>query len=68
MRKEFNMMLIVIVCAILGIITAGIINTLYIQGIITTAIISSTFTMQQLQFIIFFAWLITGIVIGVMKD
>jgi hypothetical protein len=68
MRKEFNMMLIVVVCAILGIVCAGLINTLYEQGIITTAMIGETFTMQQFQFLIFFAWLVIGIVIGVMKD
>ena len=67
MRKEFNMMLIVVVCAILGVICAAIINQLYIQGIISPAVLG-TLSINGLEFMVFFVWLIVGIIAGVLKD
>jgi hypothetical protein len=70
MRKEFNMMLIVVVCAILGIVCAVIVYQLYTNGILIDEIIeeSSTISIDDLMFIVFFAWLFVGIVIGVFKS
>lgn len=67
MRKEFDMMLIVVVCAILGVICAVIVDLLYTQGVITDTMLSGV-TIENLSFIIFFFWMVTGIVIGVFKD
>lgn len=68
MRKEFNMMLTVVVCAILGIICVALVNVLYTQGIIIDEMIGGTLSIADLGFIIFFLWLLIGIIIGVMKD
>ena len=68
MRKEFNMMLIVVVCAILGIVCAAILNILYTQGILADFLANTSITIIDLEFLIFFFWLIGGIVLGVMKN
>lgn len=68
MQKEFGMMLIVIVCTILGVICAAITNVLFTQGIINNSIIWNVITISNFEFIIVLAWLVTGIIIGVMKD
>jgi len=67
-RKEFEMMLVILVCAILGVITAMIANLLYTNGIIIDELISGTITISDFMFIIFFIWIIVGIIIGVFKD
>lgn len=68
MKKEFSMMLIIVVCAVLGIICAAIANILYEQGVIINSLINSSITIADFQFAIFFVWLIVGIIIGVMKN
>lgn len=68
MRKEFDMMLIVVVCAVLGVICAVIVNTLYTQGILIDAMIGSSISITDLQFLVFFLWLVAGIIVGVMKN
>lgn len=68
MRKQFELMLIILVCGILGVITSVIANQLYTQGIIIDELISGTITINDLTFIIFFAWIVIGIIIGVFKD
>jgi len=67
LKREFQAMLIVIVCAILGIVSAMIINTMYVRGQIIDELITGTITIGDLQFIVFFAWLLIGIIIGVLK-
>ena len=67
MRKEFDMMLIVVVSAILGVVCAAIVNVLYTQSVITDTMLSGI-TIGNLGFIIFFLWLMVGIIMGVLKD
>lgn len=68
MRKEFEMMLIILVCAALGLITANIINLLYTQGIIFDRIVANTgVKIEDLMFFVFFAWVVAGIIIGVFR-
>ena len=67
MRKEFQTMLIVIVCAILGVVSAMIVNTMYVRGQIIDEFITGTITIDDLMFVVFFAWLVVGIIIGVLK-
>jgi len=62
------MMLIVVVCAIMGVVSAMIVNTMYVRGqVIDELIAETTITIGDLQFIVFFMWLLTGIIIGVLK-
>ena len=68
MRKEFNSMLIMVVCAIIGIILTALATTLYNQGYISTMIISSGMTLSQMQFLIFGACLFIGVVMGAVKS
>lgn len=68
MKREFQMMLIVVVCAIMGVVSAMIVNTMYVRGqVIDELIAETTITIGDLQFIVFFMWLLTGIIIGVLK-
>lgn len=70
MRKELNMMLIIVVCAIIGLVCAIITYQLYTNGILVDEIVteSSTISIDDLTFIIFFGWTFVGIVIGVLKS
>lgn len=68
MRKEFNMMLVIVVCAILGIVTAAAVNLLYTQGIMIDSILGGTITISDFEFVIVLVWIITGIIIGVLKN
>jgi hypothetical protein len=68
MKKEFNLMMIIIVCAIMGLTTAVIVYTLYTNGTIIDEMITSSVTIDDLMFIIFFAWLIIGVIVGAFKS
>jgi hypothetical protein len=69
MRKEFNMMLIVVVCSILGIVFAAGLNLLYTQGIVLDQIVANSgIGINEITFFVFLAWMIAGIVIGVLKN
>lgn len=68
MRKEVDMMLIIVVCAILGVVTAVIVNLLYTNGIIFDELITDSITIDDAMFIVFLIWVIVGIIIGVFKD
>lgn len=67
MRKEFITMLIIIVCAILGVISAIMVKTLYTNGVILDELIINTISIEDVQFFVFFAWLIVGIIAGVLR-
>lgn len=70
MKREMFMMLIIFTCAIIGIVCAVLTYQLYTNGILIDEIIeeSSTISINDLCFIIFFAWTFVGIVIGVLKN
>lgn len=68
MRKELQILLIIVTCAVLGLITANIIYILYTQNIVVNELLTGSITINSLMFLVFFVWLIVGIVIGVMKD
>lgn len=67
MRKEFQAMLVMVVCSIIGVIFAAMVGLLYEQGYITGLLIG-TITIENLQFLIFFLWLISGAVAGSLKN
>jgi len=60
-------MVIVIVCGILGIVSAMIIKTMYVRGHVIDEMITGTITIDDLQFVIFLAWLLIGIMIGALR-
>lgn len=65
MKKSFNMMLIIIVCAIIGVALAQIISLMYSDGILIDEILSnSTISLSDLQFIVVLLWLMIGIILG----
>lgn len=68
MRKEFELMLIIVICAILGIVTAIVVNLLYTNGIVIDELIVNTISIEDVMFLVFFAWIVVGIIIGVFKD
>jgi len=67
MRKEFNMMLIMVVSAVIGIVCAIILGQLNTQGYISGLLIGGM-TIANLQFLIFFIWLISGMAAGILKN
>lgn len=70
MKKELNMMLVIVVCAIIGLVCAVLVYTMYTNGIIIDELVteSSTISINDLTFIVFFGWTFIGIVIGVLKS
>jgi ABC-type thiamin/hydroxymethylpyrimidine transport system permease subunit len=67
MRKEFNTMLIMVVSAILGVVCAIILGQLNTQGYVSGLLIGGI-TIDQLQFLVFFIWLIGGMAAGILKN
>lgn len=68
MRKEFNAMLIVLVCTLIGFIFAQMIAILNENGILIDKILSATdITLAELQFVILFLWLVFGLFLGVTR-
>ena len=61
-------MLVMVVSAIMGVISAMIVNTMYVRGQIIDELITGTITISDLMFVVFFAWLLMGIIIGVLKS
>ena len=68
MKREFNAMLIMVVCAMVGVVLTAIVTTLYTQGYISTMILSSGMTLSQIQFLTFGACLFIGVVMGALKS
>ena len=67
MKKEFNAILIMIVGAVLGIISAVLIGQLNTDGYISGILIGGM-TIANLQFLVFFVWFIGGLVIGILRN
>ena len=68
MKKEFNMLIIIMVCAVLGIVSAGLIGVMYTQGTLAAFLANTpSVTLADLQFMVFFVWLLGGIALGVYK-
>lgn len=67
MKKEVNAMLMMVACAIIGVIFAAIVGLLYTEGYIS-AMFDTSFTIANMQFLVFIAWLIVGAVLGALRD
>jgi len=67
MQREFESMLIVLVCVVLGIVMAMMIKTLNDEGIIVNLLVTGTITLEHLMFIVFFMWLLVGILLAVTR-
>ena len=61
------MLLIILTCAIIGIVMAMITQTMYNEGILVDKLITSTITITDLMFAIVFLWIIVGILLGVSR-
>ena len=69
MKKEFNMLIIIMVCAVLGIVSSGLIGVMYTQGPLAAFLANTpSVTLADLQFMVFFVWLIMGIIAGSLKQ
>ncbi len=67
-NKEYQMMITIVVCAIMGVICAVIAGQLWTQGPLADYFSQTTaFTELDLQTLIFFLWLLGGIALGVYK-
>jgi hypothetical protein len=66
MRKETNMMFIIVTCAILGIIACGVISILYSNGIFIDELIVNTVTIDDIMIIIVLSSIITGIILSIL--
>ena len=67
MRKEFTMMIIMVISAILGVVSAAIVGQLNTDGYITSLLINGM-TITDLQFLVFFVWLLGGMAAGILKN
>ncbi len=67
MRKEFTMMLIMVISAILGVVSAAIVGQLNTDSYITSLLINGM-TITDLQFLVFFVWLLGGMAAGILKN
>jgi len=67
LRREFRTMVIVVVCGILGVVSAMIVKTMYIRGHVIDEMITGTITIGDLQFVVFLAWLLIGIMMGALQ-
>jgi len=64
-RKELNTVGVILVCAIIGIVFSIVVYTLNSQGIIIPALLDDVnITIENVMFIIFFIWLIIGVILG----
>ena len=67
-NKEYQMMITIIVCSIMGVICAVIAGQMWVQGPLSDWFSQTTLlTLADLQFLIFFVWLLGGIALGVYK-
>lgn len=62
------MMLIIVVCAVLGVVCAALLGVFYEQGVIVDSLLSDSITLADFQLVIFFVWLLFGAIMGVMKN
>jgi len=66
MRREINTVGVILVCAAMGIVFAMIVQNLNTQGILIPMLLDSVnLTIGHLMFLVFFIWLIIGIMLGV---
>ena len=66
MRREINTVGVILVCAVIGIVFAMIVQNLNTQGILIPMLLDSiNLTIGHLMFLVFFIWLIIGIMLGV---
>jgi len=66
MRREINTVGVILVCAVMGIVFAMIVQNLNTQGILIPMLLDSVnLTIGHLMFLVFFIWLIIGIMLGV---
>ena len=61
------MMLIMVISAILGVVSAAIVGQLNTDGYITSLLINGM-TITDLQFLVFFVWLLGGMAAGILKN
>lgn len=65
-RKEANMVGVILVCAMIGIAMATIVQILNTHDILIPMLIyGSALTLEHLMFIVFFMWLLIGVILGV---
>jgi len=65
LRRDARLALTIIVCALLGVTSAMIVKTMHDQGVIIDEFVTGSITLQDLQFMVFFLWLVVGIIVGV---
>ena len=67
MRREINTVGVILVCAVMGIVFAMIVQNLNTQGILIPMLLDSVnLTIGHLMFLTFFIWLIIGVVLGML--
>lgn len=67
MRKEFEMMLIVVTCSIVGFVLAMIIKTMYDNGVIFDELISGGITVTDVMLVVTMLWMLIGVIISVLR-
>ncbi len=65
--SDFNTVVIILVCGVLGLVNALIINNLYENGILIQEFVSGSITIETLMTLVIVVWLMVGIILAAFK-
>ena len=65
--KDFETLIIILVCGVLGIVNAMIFNTMNTEGIIIDSFVSGNITILDIMTYTIILWLLVGIIIAAVK-
>ena len=65
--KDFEALVIILVCGVLGIVNAMIFNTMNTEGIIIDSFVSGNITILDIMTYTIILWLLVGIIIAAVK-
>jgi len=66
--SDFDTLVIVLVCGVIGIVNAMIFNTLNDRGVIINELLVGTISITDLMIIVILVWLMLGIIIAAVKN
>ncbi len=65
--SDFNTVVIILVCGVLGLVNALILNNLYENGILIQEFVSGSITIETLMTLVIIVWLMVGIILAAFK-
>ena len=65
--SDFEALVIIFICGVVGIVFAMIFTTIYDQGYFVDALSNMNITIEEVRIIVIVVWLIVGIIIAAVK-